>query len=115
MSDDGALRLGLPPGAGGHGRLPQRLVAEARGSLRATDVYMAALIERFELARIADAGVLNALAPGPLMCLIKSLDALEQSADHALRYIDPELAQTARVVSGLLRDAASRRTEPDVG
>ncbi|HMJ02147.1 MAG TPA: hypothetical protein VK506_04345 [Conexibacter sp.] len=82
----------------------QRLVREARKSLRASDVYARALGERLELACGTDPHQLSGIPADVLVHLIAVSDAFQDGACHALWLVEPELARNARVLAGLARD-----------
>lgn len=90
-------------------QLSEPLVREARAALRGADVYLRALVQRFELARI-DPALLDGLPPWALTTLVKDLAVLRVSAERSLRHLDPEEAEAARRVASLFREEAAAAT-----
>lgn len=87
---------------------PERLVNDARASLRATDVYARALTDRLELVHATDPCLLDGVPADVLLHLKAVSDAFQDAACHTLWFVEPELARSAQVVAGLARDREPR-------
>lgn len=88
---------------GGHA---QRLVHEARASLRAAVVYASALSDRFELACTSQPALLDGIPADQVLHLAAVSEAFQDGARHTLWFIEPELARSAQVIAGLARSGA---------
>lgn len=107
MRDDRSPQPGTSPRPRAANDLPAPLVTEARAALRGADVYLRALVQRFELARI-NGRMLDGLPAWAISTLVKDLAVLRVSADRSLRYLDPEQAAAARSVASLFREEEER-------
>jgi hypothetical protein len=85
---------------------PQKLVREARASLRGTVVYASALSDRFELACTSEPDQLAGIPGDFLLHLIAVSEAFQDGARHTLWFIEPELARSAQVIANLARNGA---------
>lgn len=94
---------------------PQRLVHEARTSLRAIVVYASALSDRFELACTSEPELLDGIPADFLLHLVAVSEAFQDGARHTLWFIEPELARSAQVIAGLARDGAGEPPVEDAG
>jgi hypothetical protein len=83
---------------------PQRLVDEARASLRATAVYVHAIADRLDFAVAIDPEGLERVPADSLIHLVVVSDALQDAARHTLWFVDPEAAGKSQVLAGLERD-----------
>jgi len=92
-----------------HSASRDRLVCEARQTLRATGVFAELLGDRIELACATGAAELERVPSESLARLIAVSDAFQDGACHTLWHVEPELARNARVVAGLAREAVGRR------